>query len=85
MAVATNINFRGGGVGRRLAVANVTLASGTGTVETPFKEVEYVFITEKDASASGDTYSWTASGGSITVDSDNASSTEDVDVLAIGY
>lgn len=85
MATSTQINFRPGAVGRRLAVANVTLASGTGTVNTPFTSVQYVFITEKDASASGETYSWTATGGVITIDSSNGSSTEDVDVLAIGY
>ena len=79
------INFRLGSKGKHVDASEVTLSSGTGTVETKLSKVEYCFITQKDATAVADGVSWSASGGTITVDSSNASSAETYSVLAIGY
>lgn len=79
------INFRLGNNGKKVDVSEVTLASGTGTTVTKLSKVEYCFITQKDATAVADGVSWSASGGTVTVDSSNGSSTETYSVLAIGY
>jgi len=42
-------------------------------------------ITQKDATAVADGVSWSASGGTVTVDSSNGSSAETYSVVAIGY
>jgi len=72
----------GGGI--RVYLADATLSSGTITVKTPFSTVHAAFITQKDATAVADGVSWSASGGTITVDSSNGSSAEPYSVLAIG-
>ena len=72
----------GGGI--RVYLKEVTLSSGTGTVTTPFSTVYAAFIAQKDATAVADGVSWSASGGTITVDSSNGSSGEPYSVLAIG-
>lgn len=79
------INFRLGHKGKKVDAAEVTLSSGTGTVTTKLKSVEYCVLTQKDATAVADGVSWSASGGTITVDSSNGSSAETYSVLAIGY
>lgn len=79
------INFRQGSKGKHVDVAEVTLSGGTGTVETKLYKVEYCFITQKDSTAVADGVSWSASGGTVTVDSSDGSSTETYSVMAIGY
>jgi len=85
MADASLINIKQGMVGRKLAVAELTLASGTGTVNTPFTKVEYCVATQKDATAVADGVSWSASGGTVTIDSSNGSSAETYSVLVLGF
>lgn len=79
------INFRLGSKGKKVDAAEVTLSSGTGTVATKLTKVEYCLITQKDATAVADGVSWSASGGTVTVDSSNGSSAETYSVLAVGY
>lgn len=79
------INFRMGSKGKKTDAGEVTLSSGTGTVSTKLSKVEYCLITQKDATAVADGVSWSATGGTVTVDSSNGSSAETYSVLAIGY
>ncbi len=79
------INFRLGSKGRKVWESEVTLSSGTGTVATNMSSVSSVQLTQKDATAVADGVSWSASGGTITVDSSNGSSAETYSVLAIGW
>ena len=72
----------GGGI--RVYLEEVTLSSGTLEVDTPFNTVYAVFVTEKAASAVADGVSWTATGGKITLNSTDGTSTEKYSVLAIG-
>lgn len=85
MAAGELINAIQGNNGKKLVVGEVTLSSGTGTVTTPLTSVEYCFITQKDATAVAEGWSWSVSSGTITVDSSNASSAETLSVLAVGY
>lgn len=79
------INFIPGQAGKHVFVGTVTLSSGTATLETDLTSVQYCFLTQKDATAVADGVSWSASGGTVTVDSSNGSSVETYDVLAIGF
>lgn len=85
MAAGVLINFRAGSAGKKSVLGEVTLSSGAGTLTTPLTNVEYCFLTQKDATAVADGVSWSASGGTITIDSSNASSAETYSVLAFGY
>ncbi|MDB4261461.1 hypothetical protein N9878_01200 [bacterium] len=79
------INFRLGAKGKKVDASEVTLSSGTGTVSTDLSKIEYCIITQKDATAVADGVSWTASGGTITVDSSNGSSAETYSVISFGW
>ena len=80
----TSMGGGSSGGGLRVYLAEATLSSGTITVNTPFSAVHAAFITQKDATAVADGVSWTATGGTITVDSSNGSSAENYSVLAVG-
>lgn len=82
---ATVFNTRIGGYGRNMAYADVTLAAGTGTVSSTFNTVESVQITQKGAAATAEGLSWSASGGTVTVDSSDGASTTECSLLIIGY
>lgn len=87
MADAVSINITAGGKAERLARAEVTLASGTGTINTPFTQVNAVVLTQKDATAVADGVSWSATGTPqvVTVDSSNGSSAETYSAIIIGF
>ena len=80
----TSMGGGSSGGGLRVYLAEATLSSGTIAVKTPFSAVHAAFITQKDATAVADGVSWTATGGTITVDSSNGSSAEIYSVLAVG-
>tara|TARA_B100000745_G_C19974840_1_gene329990 strand:+ start:373 stop:651 length:279 start_codon:yes stop_codon:yes gene_type:complete len=84
----TSMGGGSSGGGLRVYLEEVQLGSpfpaGTGTINTPFSAVHAAFITQKDATAVADGVSWTATGGTITVDSSNGSSAEIYSVLAVG-
>ena len=78
-----NISIPGFG-GAQLRIETVTLASGAGTVGTNLQKVLGVFFSQAGATAA-EGYSWTATGGAITIDSSNGSSTAALTVLIIGF
>ena len=79
-----NISIPGFG-GAQLRIETVTLASGAGTVGTNLQKVLGVFFSQAGATAAAEGYSWTATGGAITIDSSNGSSTAVLTVLIIGF
>ena len=52
----------------------VTLASGAATIKTGFGRVHHANITQNAATALAEQFSYTASGGDVTIDSSNAAS-----------
>jgi hypothetical protein len=69
----------------RAVYGEVTLSSGSGTLTTGLSAVKAVIATQKDATAVADGVSWSASGGTVTIDSSNGSSAETYTVLAFGH
>ena len=55
---------------------DATLASGTVTIKTKFKEIFFVTIAQYAAVGLAVGIAWTATGGSLTLDSSNAAGTE---------
>ena len=80
----TSMGGGSSGGGLRVYLEEVTLSRGTITVKTPFSAVHAVFITEKAAAAVDHGVSWTATGGTITVDSSEGASDKIYSVLAVG-
>lgn len=83
--MGTEFNFRPGGAGFRSAWGEITMVSGTASDTIPFSTVKGVLLTQKDATAVTDGVSWSASGGTITFDSSNGSSTETYTYIAFGF
>jgi len=71
----------GGGI--RVYLCEADTSSGTGSVKTPLSVVYSVCLTQKNATAIADTASWSASGGTITVDN-SSTGAQKYSVLAIG-
>jgi len=69
-----------------IAIEELTLAAGTATMTNPFSggDLDAVVITQKGATALTESFSWSLSGSTITIDSDNAVSTATVSVVAFG-
>ena len=63
---------------------DATLASGTVTINTGFKEVLFVTITQKAAVGLAVGIAWVATGGAVTLDSSNAAGTEVLQVKIEG-
>ena len=84
--MAEKINLPGTGSinGRVARIGEVTLASGTASIDHRFHEVLEVFATQKGASATAEKVSWSVSGDTLTLDSSDGASTSTFSILALG-
>ena len=63
---------------------DVVLASGTVTIKTSFGKIHHTNITQKAAAALDEAFSWTASGGDLTIDSFNGASVAVLSLEVVG-
>ena len=63
---------------------DVVLASGTIAIITSFGKIHHVNITQKAAAALTESFAWVATGGTLTIDSDNVASVAVLSLEVIG-
>ena len=85
----SQINIQPGQKGMKLYGGNLTLASGSRTVDYKLQHVDHVDITEvgDGSAASGDTYNylWDDATKNLAIVSSNASSTAEVSIRVYGW